>query len=134
MDGILKNKKLKSLVVDDEKVILSFLNRLLSGWGYEVYTAENTSKALDAIKENEYDFMLLDIRMPNMNGLELFNLVQKIKPEITHKIIFITGDTAGIDTDIFLRKYKIFCVPKPLDTKMLKNKIDIVINTGENTQ
>jgi DNA-binding NtrC family response regulator len=125
--------KKTGLVVDDENIILVFLSRLLSKWQFNTDTANNPHDVTKIIQNKNYDFILLDVRMPGMNGLELYTRIKEIKPELADRIIFITGDAAGKDTEIFIKRNKIFCVPKPIDAKKLKNNIDMVLSTGKNT-
>jgi CheY-like chemotaxis protein len=125
--------KKTGLVVDDENIILVFLSRLLNKWQFNTDTANNPHDVIKIIQNKNYDFILLDVRMPGMNGLELYTRIKEIKPELADRIIFITGDAAGKDTEIFIKRNKIFCVPKPIDTQKLKNNIDMVLSTGKNT-
>ncbi|HSQ53922.1 MAG TPA: response regulator, partial [Candidatus Bathyarchaeia archaeon] len=59
------------LVVDDEESMRDVLYRLLSAEGYLVSLAENGRSALAQLERNRFDFILCDIRMPEMGGLEL---------------------------------------------------------------
>ena len=72
-------KKRKILIVDDEVAFLVMLERFFEELeGYEVDTAENAEEALRLIKEQEYPVMFFDIKMPGMNGIDLFKEVKKI--------------------------------------------------------
>ncbi len=59
------------LVVDDDPINTKLLRFLLEGEGYTVTTAESAERALDSLDHNEYDLILLDVVMPEMDGLEL---------------------------------------------------------------
>ncbi|MDH3383299.1 MAG: response regulator, partial [Deltaproteobacteria bacterium] len=59
------------LVVDDEESMRDVLNRMLSAEGYLVSLAENGRSALALLERNRFDYILCDIRMPEMGGLEL---------------------------------------------------------------
>ncbi|HEX74179.1 MAG TPA: response regulator [Dehalococcoidia bacterium] len=61
----------KILVVDDELGVLQFLSRLLAEEGYEVDAVDNTGDALEKIKKERYNLVLLDIKMPDMSGIEI---------------------------------------------------------------
>ena len=71
-------KKRKILIVDDEVAFLVMLEQSFELEGYEVDTAENAEEALRLIKEQEYPVMFFDIKMPGMNGIDLFKEVKKI--------------------------------------------------------
>ena len=64
------NEKMKSLVVDDEKVIRDGCHRVLTGKGYEVLTVENGQQAMDTLAEKPVDIILLDLKMPVIIGLQ----------------------------------------------------------------
>jgi len=58
------------LIIDDEKNMRHMLKIMTEGTGYSVSTAEDGLKALELLKENEFDFILCDVKMPNMNGMD----------------------------------------------------------------
>jgi DNA-binding NtrC family response regulator len=70
------------LVVDDEKLIRWALRKYLVGFGYEVLEAEDGQHALDVLDEEDVDLMLLDVRMPQKDGLEVLAHVVEHYPEI----------------------------------------------------
>jgi CheY-like chemotaxis protein len=121
--------KIRGLVVDDEEIILSFLKRLLSAWGYEADTINNPTEATAKIQKNDYDFIILDVKMPDMNGEQLYNLILELKPELINKIIFATGDVMNKATFSFLSETQAPVLTKPLDTNELKETIDKIIAT-----
>lgn len=77
------------LVVDDEQVVLRSCERVLGAEGYYVHTADSARKALELLKDNTYDLLLTDIRMPEMDGIELARQVRAKNPNLD--IIMITG-------------------------------------------
>jgi CheY-like chemotaxis protein len=79
----------KVLVVDDDPVVGSSFNRVLSHEGYIVVTARNGAEALDKLNEGEYDVVYTDIKMPGMDGLELAERV-KARRSWT-PVVIITG-------------------------------------------
>jgi CheY-like chemotaxis protein len=117
----------RGLVVDDEEIILSFLKRLLSGWGYETETINNPTEAITKIQRNDYDFIILDVKMPDMNGEQLYNLIIELKPSFINRIIFATGDVMNKATASFLNETQAPVLTKPLDTNELRETIDKII-------
>lgn len=95
-------RKTGILVVDDEVVIRDILQRILSERGYEVDLAESGAEGLNKMETREYDVYLLDIKMPGIDGRDLFEVVTKNFPYIAGRIIFITGDTITQSTQEFL--------------------------------
>lgn len=76
------NKK-KVLILDDEQDILNTLIRYFNRKGkVEIITFTNPIQAVEAIKSNNYDLLLTDIMMPEMNGVEVLKIVKDVKPEL----------------------------------------------------
>jgi len=89
-------KEMRILVVDDEEIVRESLSSWLKEDGYEVNAVESGIKALEEIQKNPCDVMLIDMKMPEMDGLQLLERVKKIKPETVMVIItaYPTVDTA----------------------------------------
>jgi len=81
--------KIKILVVDDAKIVLSFYQKGLSRVGYSVDIVENAIKAQEMISENQYDIVISDINMELMDGLELLEVIKRDYPHI--EVIMMTG-------------------------------------------
>lgn len=79
----------KILVIDDEKPIRDALQNILTAEHYQVDIVENGKKGLDMLKENGYDVVLCDIKMPGMDGLEVMSKAAEISPEVP--FILISG-------------------------------------------
>ena len=75
-------KKAKILVVDDEELIRWSFQKELSKHGYEILTAESGEDAVEVLKENLPDLVLMDVKMPGMDGLETLKEMQKIKDDV----------------------------------------------------
>lgn len=84
----------KILVIDDDRLVLKSLKRLLENEGYIICCAENGQQAIDLIDQTELDLIISDIRMPGANGIEtahdIRGMFKKKNKEII-PIIFITG-------------------------------------------
>lgn len=80
---------LRILLVDDEAVILETLGDYLGSKGHLVRTASRGEEALAAVEAGEYDLVLLDVRMPGMDGIECLRRIQQCSP--TLPVILITG-------------------------------------------
>lgn len=83
------------LVVDDEQIVLNLVEDTLTDEGYTVTTTLSAHAAIDLVKKNYFDFVLTDIRMPEMNGIELIKQIHQIAPTVG--VIFMTG-YANLDT------------------------------------
>ena len=85
------------LVVDDEEMIRDLCYHILTGEGYQVLTAENGADALRELAQNPVELMITDIKMPGIDGLELFERVKQTGGDIV--TVFITGH-GTLDTAI----------------------------------
>ena len=86
--------KFSVLVTDDDKRILSFLRSLLKASGYEVFTATNGFEALEQYRAQEPDLIVLDLMMPEMDGLEM---LKKLRSFSTVPVIILTAKGSDID-------------------------------------
>ncbi|NLJ78525.1 MAG: sigma-54-dependent Fis family transcriptional regulator [Tissierellia bacterium] len=82
-------KDFKILVVDDEYEQREVFQIMLENEGYTVYTCASAEEALDDIADRNYDLVLTDLKMKNMNGLELLNEIKRIDKGI--EVILVTG-------------------------------------------
>jgi len=80
---------MRILVVDDDKSILRTFTRILTKIGYEIDVAETGKEAIEKSKNEHYDLALIDIRLPDMDGTDLLNKVQKTMNNTVK--IMITG-------------------------------------------
>lgn len=77
------------LVVDDEDVVCRGCRRLLAREGFRVRTSTNPNEGLSLAREWDYDAVLLDIKMPDMDGIQFLEELRETKPDIP--VIIITG-------------------------------------------
>ena len=83
------------LVVDDNPMYTTMLRIILEGDGYTVTTAESAERALEALAHTTYDLLLLDVVMPDMDGLEL---CRRIRATSRVPILFVTVRSDISDT------------------------------------
>ena len=107
------------LVVDDDPAVRKSFDRVLTGKGYAVITAENGEEALRKLNEEKYDLVYSDIRMPGMSGLEVAEKVRARRPWTP--VVIITG----YGTDIAEERAKAAGVSKflhkPLSPAMIED-------------
>jgi PAS domain S-box-containing protein len=116
------------LVVDDELSVRLMINRALSREGYSVDTAENGRIALEEYRKNRYDLLLVDIRMPDLDGIELYYRLREADPAIAKKIIFITGDLMGARNRMFVQENKLPALAKPFGIHELRQQVEAVLS------
>jgi DNA-binding NtrC family response regulator len=79
----------KALVIDDDLATLEFMKFQLKDEGFDVTTAERGQRALDFVRETEFDIILTDLNLPDLNGIEMVKQSKQISPDT--EIIMITG-------------------------------------------
>ena len=120
--------KEKILVVDDEEMIRDLCLHILSAEGYQVTTASNGTTALQELDRSAIDLLITDIRMPEIDGLELFERVKARKQDVV--TIFITGH-GTLDTAIeSLTRGVDGFVLKPFTQEELLGAVDRAINSS----
>ena len=113
----------KILIIEDEAAIRRVLKKIISeeNEDYDVSEAENGLLGLEMIKNNEYDLILCDIKMPKMDGVEVLEKTKKIKPEIPMVMISGHGD---LDTAVNTMRLGAFdYISKPPDLNRLLNTV-----------
>jgi ActR/RegA family two-component response regulator/glycine cleavage system H lipoate-binding protein len=88
--------------VDDEETILDSFRKILVLAGYSIDTVERGAEVLGLIRQNDYDFVFTDLRMPEMDGVEVTKAVKHLRPDID--VIVITG-FASIETAVETVKF-----------------------------
>ena len=106
------------LLVDDEEIVLRSCQRILSGGDYDIDTARDGLAALELINANPYDVLILDIKMPKMDGIEVLRRVKEARPDID--VIMITG-LHDIQTAVQAMKLgALDYLPKPFEPEDLE--------------
>jgi len=106
------------LIADDEEIVIRSCLRILEGDEFQVEAVQDGREALRKIEENPYDVLILDIMMPNMDGLEVLRRVKETHPNVD--VIMITG-LSQIDTAVQAMKLGAFdYISKPFEPDELK--------------
>ncbi|SDE04126.1 DNA-binding transcriptional response regulator, NtrC family, contains REC, AAA-type ATPase, and a Fis-type DNA-binding domains [Pricia antarctica] len=126
----------KILIIEDESAIRRVLIKILSEENdtYQLEEAEDGLKGLEAVKNNDYDLVLCDIKMPKMDGVEVLEAARKLKPEIPFIMISGHGD---LDTAVNTMRLGAFdYISKPPDLNRLlttvRNALDRKVLVVEN--
>ena len=118
--------KAKILIIDDDKDITNLFATFLEYNGYIVDAYTNSVEAFNNFRKNSHDLIILDLKMPKMNGMTLYNKIKEIDNNVI--ICFTTADINYIED---LRKGIIdidkIVLYKPVLLKDLKNKIDSLL-------
>jgi DNA-binding NtrC family response regulator len=110
----------KVLIVDDEERFRITLGKLLGSKGLQVKTLGSGREALDELKSTSYDVILLDVKMPEMNGVEALGAIKELDPNL--EVIILTGH-ASVDVAVDIMRlggYEYLLKPCPLEELMDK--------------
>lgn len=115
----------KILIVDDEEKIRSMIAKYVTHEGYEAFLASNGKEAIDAFRNNNFDVVILDIMMPDMNGYETLKAMKEIKENV--RCIFLSALGEEYDKlygfDLGAEDY----VTKPFSLKELMMRIKVIL-------
>ncbi len=94
-DHIMNNKTLRGriLIVDDEEMNLEFLSNVLTAEGHTVFKARDGIEAFDKINKVDFDLVLLDLAMPQLNGLEVCHYLRRNPKGRQVAILIVTGNS-----------------------------------------
>ena len=111
------------LAVDDDPESLRAVARILKARGFEVDTASDGKIAQDMICDKHYDYFLFDIKMPILDGKRLYYWLKDEYPQLAEMVMFMTGESMGIETQDFLRETGAAFLIKPFTAGELKAKL-----------
>lgn len=94
------NERLRVLVVDDEPTICRALTIALGRAGYEAVAVESGEHAHSLLRSEHFDFLILDLRIPDLRGDVLFELAASIQPHLRYRTLFTTGDSSDRATEL----------------------------------
>lgn len=113
----------KVLIVDDQRLIVDTIAEILEGAGFQAVPVYDPWEALDTAARSQPDYLLTDVLMPRMNGVELAIAIRKMYPTV--KILLFSGQ-AGI-SEILLeaqkRGYEFELIPKPIHPLKLVERL-----------
>lgn len=119
------DKKAKILVVDDDEAILDFLKEVIEGQGYSFLKASRGEEALVKIVEDKPDLVILDIEMPDLNGLEVLGLIREENKTLPVIILTAYGTSERFKEAMRLKVSGF--IPKGTSVKEAVHKIESVL-------
>lgn len=120
----------KVLVVDDEEFILQMVQEELRRLHYETTTASTGESALRQLRAAHFDVVLCDLKMPGLNGRQIYERLHAESPEICQSMVFVTGDVINESLRQFLSRENRPCLAKPFRLAELRQ----IIRTAANPQ
>lgn len=117
----MSEKETKILIVDDEKGCREMLKIILEVEGYEVSQAENGTQAIDIVQKTSFDVILMDLKLPDMNGIDVTKKIREFNNKVI--IIIVTG-CPSLDSSIESQKLDVYdYLIKPVPPDKLKRII-----------
>lgn len=120
------------LVVDDEEPIADLVRDVLEAQGWTVSSAKEGSEALRLVAQRRFDVLLVDMKMPGMDGQTFYEVLRKSHPELARRVVFSTGDAGSDGTSQFLDTAGNPVLGKPYDLRSLVETVSRV--AGGSTQ
>ena len=123
----LKNSQRKILVVDDNKLNIKVAKIALAPLGFEVDEVLSGKEAIDRIKKNSYDLILMDIMMPEMSGEECFKIL-KSDPKFNIPVVALTADAVAGSKEKYLEIGFTDYIAKPFSKDEIKIVLEKIFN------
>lgn len=114
-------KKLIVLVVDDQPGVRYLLDVIIKEEGHEVRLAKNGLEAVKAVETAKPDLVFMDVRMPQMDGIEALGKIKAISPET--EVVLMTAYVSDETVQIAMDRGALCCFTKPFDVEMIKSFI-----------
>jgi DNA-binding response OmpR family regulator len=130
-----RNSVPRIMVVDDEADITLQLSVVLEENGFKVDPFNDALLALENFKPDLYDLLILDIKMPKMNGFELYQEIKKIDTKV--KTMFLTALTEMQEYEVFRKEVfpklgERYFVPKPIENEDLIKRVNKILSQIKN--
>jgi len=123
----MKKKEIKILLVDDEQDILEIVSYNLIQEGYIIVTANNGKEAIEVAKEEFPQLIIMDVMMPEMDGVEACEQIRKI-PELSHvMIVFLTARSEDFSQVAGFEAGADDYITKPIKPKLLVSKVKAIL-------
>ena len=119
---------LRVAVVEDEVTVAQLISDVLHDEGFEVETILDGRDVKDRILRGQFDLIVCDMRMPNLDGQSLYDSLGPERELLRQKFLFVTGDVLGAKTQSFLARNKIPHVAKPFRVEELLEKVHQVLH------
>ena len=114
----------KVLLVDDNQVNLKLASELIRLWGHEVREAEHGEQALELYRQESFDLVILDIQMPDIDGVSLMHMMREQDPEAAPPMVALTANVLNREADRLLGLGFDYFLGKPIDEAMFRSLLD----------
>jgi two-component system cell cycle response regulator len=123
LEEIVEERRKKVLIVDDEETILLLFKRYVNKEGYQAQSAETGQEALEKIKADPPDLILLDVMMPDMNGYEACRVIREIPGMQKIPIFIVTALKHQVDSSDAIESGATDVLVKPISEAELMKRV-----------
>lgn len=117
-------RKRHILIVDDNSELARSYQELLEAGNYDVRAASDGSDALKHVLNNDVDAVICDLKMPHFDGDKFYSVIERVKPELLRRFIFVTGESNDQKFEAFLRKVESPVFTKPVALEKLASTLE----------
>ena len=116
------------LIVEDDQDVRVTMDHVFSGHGYEVTAAANAATALELLAQGPIDVVLLDYRLPDMDGLDLYHRIKDRQPDVL--CVFVTAYATVDMIEAALNAGVRRVLPKPVDISEILDAVEELVGHG----
>ncbi len=124
----------KILIVDDDEDLTGILRDFLENDGFRVAVVHSGVDGVKQIMADTFDLVLCDMVMPAMRGDMFYKAVERTKPHLCQRFVFMTGHQADKDVNDFIRSIRGLVLWKPFEMHQLTEAIGIILKKAEAAQ
>ncbi|MFA9420225.1 MAG: ATP-binding protein [Gammaproteobacteria bacterium] len=118
------------LIVDDNKINLELASELIRIWGHEVSAAGDAGQAMEIYKKQVIDLIILDIQMPDIDGITLLSMMREEKPDDDTAIVALTANILDNAPEQLLELGFDYYLSKPIDEEKFRSLVDGSLKRG----
>ena len=115
---------LEVLVLDNEGSVVRMLGKMVEFLGHHPTLSQDPFEALELAKSRDFGAVIVDLRMPQMDGRQFFQALVQAKPHMASRVIFLTGDTVSEETEAFLHSVPNPCLTKPFEMAEVQTALE----------
>ncbi|MFA6004529.1 MAG: response regulator [Elusimicrobiota bacterium] len=133
-DRLFGKKQTRILVADDDYMVRSLVSDVLKTQGYEVDTVEDGLEAINSVRKNPYDLVILDVHMPRMEGTEALEVIRLMPEGKKLGVIMLTSDNLA---GTLIKSYELGAIsymPKPFSSAQLIGKVRAYLENKKKPQ
>ena len=124
-----KLKEMKMLLIDDDEWIRDSLSLFFEGEGCHLVAVETAEEGMEELKRQDYDIIIVDYRLPGMDGLDFFKRIKKLYPSVKKILITAYGNNALVSEAAQLGIHDF--IEKPFTTQTIETSLSKVIENCE---